>query len=190
MKKVYDVKVELLSPMHINGGVSADGKRITVKSDDKPYIPATLFKGLVRNNFEMLINTYRNEECNGKETAKKPCQCMTCTLFGKSGFQKSRIIFDNLESKQDLKTDIRTNISINRYLRKANDGALVFSEVVSNYDSNGNNAAFDGQITAYYPVNQDEEYEKYLKAAIQNINCIGLGKSRGLGFVKIEVKED
>ncbi len=189
MKKVYDVKVKLLSPMHINGGVSSDGKRITVRSDNKPFIPATLFKGLVRNNFEMLINTYRNEKCNSKESAEKPCRCMTCTLFGKAGFQRSRIIFDNLESDQKMKTDIRTNVSVNRYLRKVNDGALVFSEVVSNFDSNGDNVVFTGQITVYYPVDQDGEYEKFFKASIQNIDCIGLGKSRGLGFVDIEVEE-
>ncbi len=189
MKKIYKIKVKLLSPLHINAGNLPDGKRATVKQKNKPYIPATLFKGIVRDKFEQLLNTFVDDYiCEGKENADKVCNCLSCSTFGKAGFSKSRIIFDNLETEQELICETRTNIAINRYLKKNMENALVFSEVVSPYDKNNDPVEFKADITVYY--NNDETYretEKYVCTAIENIKTIGLGKSRGIGFVEVNV---
>lgn len=173
MKKTYRIIVKLLSPLHINGGVAADSTRITVKTGGKPYIPATLFKGLVRSNFRQLMKTFQ------------PDNDLTDYFFGKEGFQRSRIIFENLETKQELVTELRTNVSVNRYLRCKADSALVNTEVISCFDKENNNVVFEGTISAFYAIEEMAEYDKFLLEAIGMIDNIGLGKSRGLGFVEV-----
>lgn len=177
MKKSYSIKLSLLSAMHINGGTSADSKRLIVKCDGKPYIPATLLKGMIRANFEMLVNTY---EPHNAEITKK--------LFGSEGYNRSHIILDNLISEQDIPLESRSNIAINRYTRKVNDKALVFSEVASCYDTEGNCSEFSGDMTAYF-TDETKKYEKYLICAVRMIDCIGTGKSRGMGFAEVTIDE-
>ena len=189
MKRVYNVSVKLLSALHINGGTDSAGVRVTIKSDRKAYIPATLFKGIVRENFERIASLYgKTDDCVGKEEAGKSCDCISCKMFGKAGFQRSRIIFDNLTTEQELTYSVRTNVSINRYLQKANDGALVFTQVTNHLDKSGNNVIFSGQIIAHYP-DDEKNAEAYLLTAVEMIKYIGLGKSRGLGFVEVSISE-
>lgn len=190
MKKTYKINVKLLSAMHIHSGVAPDGTRLFVtciendKDKDevkvKAYIPATLIKGITRDNFSRLLKTFSNEY------GVDDCDYEVSKIFGKEGFQKSRIIFDNLYTENDVIIDTRTNISISRYTRKANDGALVFSKTVSPFDKEQNNICFNGEFTIY---SDDEKYIKLLIKAIEMISCIGSGKSRGLGFVEVRVSE-
>lgn len=194
MKKLYNIRVKLLSPLSINGGISPDGRRVTIAQDGKPYIPATLFKGIVRNNFEMFYNTYypnviHNYKENKKDGIEKLCNCPSCVMFGRSGFQKSRVIFDNLETNQDVVIELRANNSINRMLHKTKEGALVFTEVVSPFDKDRNPIIFSGDMLVYYPKYNQEMLEKYLIQSIKHIVNIGLGKSRGFGFVNVEVSQ-
>lgn len=177
MKKVYKIEVRLLSAMHINAGVAPDSKRVFVKSDGKPYIPATLFKGLVRSNFEMLLNTYAPENT-----------AVANAFFGDEGYNRSHTVFDNLFSEQAAEYENRANVSISRYTRKNIDKALVFSEVVSRRDSSGQDIVFSGDVTVYYS-KEMLEYEKYFIEAVKLINSIGSGKSRGLGYVEVSIVE-
>lgn len=198
MKKIYDVSVTLQSALHINGGTNANGTRVTVRSDDRAYIPATLFKGMVRENFEKLVGLLAEEaqfqylgqnRCTGKKEADKPCSCPTCVMFGKAGFQRSRIYFDNLETTQELNYALRANVAIDRYLSKARDGALVFSETVDTVDKNHMPIVFTGQVTAWLPDGYGEEILVCLTESMKMITAMGLGKSRGLGFVEVNVSE-
>lgn len=176
MKKVYKIQIKLLSPLHINGGVDPDSTRITVRSGGKPYVPATLLKGVVRSNFRVLANTFLDNTD------------ITDYFFGKGGFQRSRVIFDDMETKQDLLTETRTNVSINRYTRKVNDLALVNTETVSQFDSNGNRVIFEGEMTVYYTTEEYfKKYENFILQSLRMITAIGYGKSRGLGFVEVSV---
>ncbi len=205
MKKVYNVSVTLKSALHINGGTNPDGMRITIKSDGQAYIPATLFKGMVRENFEKLVclmnqdkehPLFENISCNGKEKAEKPCSCPVCTMFGKAGFQRSRIYFDNLETDQKLRYTIRVNVAVDRYLQKAKDKALVFSETVDamaeiqdKREEKPEPAVFSGQVTVYLPETYGYEILACFEEAVSMIKSIGLGKSRGLGFVEVNISE-
>ena len=191
MKKIYQITVKLLSPLHINGGTTSDGVRISIKQNGIPYIPATLMKGVLRDKFEMLARTYDSSfKCNGKEAAVNSCDCLSCRMFGKAGYQKSKIIIDDLFSPQNIGYELKVNVAINRYLRKAGDGMLVTTEVVANNDLKGNTVVFTGLMTVYYPPFIDSVLtEKYLFGALTLIKNIGSGKSRGMGFVRIEVME-
>ena len=180
MKKTYKINVKLLSAMHIHSGVAPDGTRLFVTCDGNAYIPATLIKGITRDNFSRLLKTFSDEY--GVDN----CDYEGGKIFGEEGFQKSRIIFDNLYTENDVITDTRTNISISRYTRKSNDGALVFSKTVSPFDKEQNNICFNGEFTIY---SDDEKKIELLIKAIEMISCIGSGKSRGLGFVEVRVSE-
>ncbi|MBP1549634.1 MAG: hypothetical protein J6A05_06480 [Oscillospiraceae bacterium] len=177
MKKVYKIEVRLLSAMHINAGIAPDSKRVFVKSDGKPYIPATLFKGLVRSNFEMLLNTYTPENI-----------AVSNSFFGEEGYCRSHAVFDNLFSEQAAEYENRVNVSISRYTRNKVDTALVFSEVVSRRDSSGQDIVFSGDVTVYYS-DKMLEYEKFFIEAVKLVNSIGSGKSRGLGYVEVSIVE-
>lgn len=186
MKKIYHIKLKLKTAVHINAGVGSDGRRIVVKSNGEKYIPATLIKGILRNQMEMIVKTlYSDYRCNGKENAQKSCDCIMCRMFGKAGFQPSRIIIDNLYSEKEIKMEIRTNNAINRFTRKANDGALVSQEVAAATKE----SVFEGDMTVYYKNDAELKYEKILLKSFEMIDSIGSSKSRGLGLVEIEVSE-
>lgn len=190
MKKVYNVSVKLLSALHINGGADLSGVRVTVKSEGKAYIPATLFKGITRSNFEKIAGLFSGTgKCIGKDNPRSDCGCICCRMFGKSGFQRSRIIFDNLTTEQELTYSIRTNIAVNKHLLTARYGALVNIETVDVTDKSKNNIVFSGQITAFYPDDCAEQAEAFLIEAVEMIENIGFGKSRGLGFVEATISE-
>ncbi len=181
MKKVYEIKITLLSALHINGGVDSASTRITVKQNDKAYIPATVFKGIVRDRFSALLSAITDNEAETATVAKD--------FFGAGGFCPSRTIFDNLITQQPIETELRANVSINRYTRKALDRALVFTEVQPPVDMNGQPVVFSGDMTVHYKNKQMQQYECVLTKAVESILCIGSGKSRGLGFVKISIGE-
>lgn len=177
MKKVYTISVKLLSAMHINAGVAPDGKRVFVKSDGLPFIPATLMKGLIRGNFNMLINTFCPEK-----------KYVVDALFGSEGYNRSHLVFDNLFTSQPLEYENRANVSINRYTRKNSDKALVFSETVSCRDKNREAVIFNGDVTAYY-TEETVLFEKFFLESVKLINSIGSGKSRGLGYSEVNIFE-
>lgn len=163
--------------MHINGGTASDSKKLIVKFDSKPYVPATLLKGMIRANFEMLINTF---DPSHQEVSAK--------IFGSEGYNRSHVILDNLMPDSDIPLEDRSEIAISRYTRKVNDNALVFSEVTSCFDKSGESSVFSGEMTVYYS-EETQKYEKYLLNAIKLINAVGTGKSRGMGFAEVTIDE-
>ncbi len=177
MKKEYTITVRLLSSMHINAGVAPDSKRIVVKEDGVPYIPATLFKGLVREKFSVLLNTFAPEIMG-----------MADRFFGSDGYNKSHVIFDDLRTEQEYIYETRSNVSISRYTRKNTDQALVFSENVSCFDKQGENLVFRGDVTVYFKDDM-KKFEPFFIEAVKLINSIGSGKSRGLGLSEVRIIE-
>lgn len=183
MRKKYKIEIKLLSSMHIHSGVAPNGKRMVVKQDNRPFIPATLIKGIVRDNFTRLINTF------AKDYNITNCDRIIGKFFGQEGFMKSRVIFDNLHTADSTIFDDRTNIAINRATRNIVDKALVFSETVSPFNENGKNIIFTGNILVYY-INGMERFERLFIESLESIKCIGSGKSRGLGFVEVIISEE
>ncbi|MDE6788267.1 MAG: hypothetical protein K2J47_02980 [Ruminococcus sp.] len=198
MKVFYPVTIKLLSALHINGGTDVNGNRVIIKSGGQAYIPATLLKGMIRENFTKIWNSLYGDEdlkCNGTDSAESSCSCISCRMFGKAGFQRSRVYVDNCISNQNLSYQLRSNVSIDRYTRKSLDTALVFTEVVDRYakaKDKTENTIFKGGLAVYYPVEMSTLHhcriEAVLVESIKMISYIGLGKSRGLGFVETSVE--
>ncbi len=198
MKIVYDVSITLHSAMHINGGTNADGVRVMVQTDGKAYIPATLFKGMVRENFDKLISLMAADEvlqpqltaaCSNKKNSAAPCNCPTCTMFGKAGFQRSRVYVDNMETEQELCYSLRTNVALDRYLCAAKESALVTTQIVEPKDKAQKPVVFSGQVTVWLPTDCHAAIPLCIRSAMEMIRVIGHGKSRGLGFVEVNVRE-
>ncbi len=177
MKKEYRITVKLLSSMHINAGSAPDSKRIVVKENGAPYIPATLMKGLVRDKFNVLISTFAPDK-----------KAVTETFFGSEGYNRSHVIFDNLLTEQEYIYETRSNVSISRYTRKNTDQALVFSENVSCFDKNGDMLIFSGDVTVYMN-DAMKAYESFFTEAVRMIDSVGSGKSRGLGLTEVSIDE-
>ena len=186
MKHKYEIKIRLKSALHINAGTGGDGSQMVVKSNGEAYIPATTLKGILRSNMEMIVRSlYPDYICNGKENAEKSCDCIMCRFFGKAGFQPSRIVIDNLYSKNaDAKSEYRTNTAIDRYTRRVNSKALVSKEAVSASEEQ----IFCGNMIVYY-TGEMIKYKDVLLKAFSMIDSIGSSKSRGLGLVEAEVTE-
>ena len=183
-KKRYFVSIDLKSPVIIRDGKSGDGFAVTVREDGMPYIPASTIKGKLRDNFRKLVD----QECTGEAKptgAAGLCGCPVCSLFGGTGFQPARVFIDNMRYVPSDESDtgsysIRSTVSIDRYRRLAKDKALAFSEVLEK-------GRFAGSIEVYF-TGKTIKYEKQFKTALKMIEAIGSGKSRGLGFVSVEVK--
>ena len=190
-KRCYKITVTLRSPLHINGGTDADGTRIPVMISGNPYIPATAMKGVIRENFSSYLKIIGEESCAGKESADTPCRCPCCVLFGKAGFQPSRVFLDHLTAEQNSEPilSLRTNVAIDRKLQTGKNGMLVGTKVVEPQDRQGRQVHFCGEMTVWYAGDEKEtlKTESLLMESVKSVIEIGSGKSRGFGLVKTEV---
>lgn len=190
-KRCYRITVTLQSPLHINGGTNADGTRVPVLTDGKPYIPATAMKGIIREKFNSFLKMLGTDSCKGKENADAPCNCLCCKMFGKAGFQPSRIFLDHLTAPHDAAPvlSLRTNVAIDRKMQTGKDGMLVGTKAVEPCDKHGKAMQFSGEMTVWYAGNAEEiqKTEFLLTESIKSVIEIGGGKSRGFGLVKTEV---
>ena len=170
---IFDVEIKTLSPINIGSGAQDKNSRVgfTVRGKKcESYIPGTTIKGNLKYYFNQLIE---DEHQEGIE-----CKCSMCELFGKPGFSPSKIFVDDFKLMDTESQEIRSCNRIDRRRRVCVEGALFSKEVVY--------GTYKGLITAYV---EDEKMKERLKAAIQLIQQIGSGKSRGLGSVKVDYKE-
>lgn len=190
-KKCYKITVTLRSPLHINGGTDADGTRVPVMIGGKPYIPATALKGIIREKFSSYLKMLGEDSCTGKEMANTPCKCPCCVLFGKAGFQPSRVFLDHLTAAQETEPvlSLRTNVAIDRKLQTGKDGMLVGTKVVEPRDRQGSLMQFSGEMVVWYAGDAEnlQKTEFLLMESVKSVIEIGGGKSRGFGLVETEV---
>ena len=190
-KKCYRITVTLRSPLHINGGTDADGTRIPVMIGGMPYIPATAMKGIIREKFSAYLKFLGAQTCAGKEDADKPYRCLCCRMFGKAGFQPSRVFLDHLIAAQDAQPvlSLRTNVAIDRKLQTGKDRMLVGTKVVEPQDRQGRPMQFSGEMTVWYAGGEEEirKTDFLLTESVRSVIEIGGGKSRGFGLVETEV---
>ena len=190
-KKCYRITVTLRSPLHINGGTDADGTRVPVMMGGKPYIPATAMKGMIRDKFSSYLKMLGVDSCTCKEKAEKSCGCPACVLFGKAGFQPSRVFLDHLTAVPDAEPvlSLRTNVAIDRKLLTGKDRMLVGTKVIEPQDRRGRQMCFSGEMTVWYAGDPDDirKTEFLLLESVKSVIEIGGGKSRGFGLVETEV---
>ncbi|MEZ0537880.1 RAMP superfamily CRISPR-associated protein [Caldicellulosiruptoraceae bacterium PP1] len=184
MEKItYKITLQVLTPFSICFGAGKEegiSNKIIRNNSGYPYIPASTIKGLVRYYYSYLFEKGHIESANGL------CRCNVCKIFGSQGNMPSRIFFEDLNFEKDdsLGTPVvstKASIAIDRYRRAVRNKALFTQEMVEN-------GIFSGRIILY--LDSDEIHlKKQIEMAIKMIDRIGSSKSRGLGSVKVLLKE-
>ena len=160
--------------------------RTTIKtSDGKLYIPASTLKGIWRHACEAIARGQGQQVCNSPraESMCSTTHCIICQIFG-SPTLEARLFISDLIIDTDLDTrsvtEIRNGVTINRRRQVAEDQRLYFTE--TSLPRAG--FTFSGDVTINREVTK--EHLDLLSDGLKYIHAIGTGKSRGLGWVKIE----
>ncbi len=171
-----------------SGSSETGADRSTVKtSDGKLYIPASTLKGLWRHACEAIARSQGQQVCISPR-AEEMCataHCIICQVFG-SPTLESRIFISDLIIDTDLGTkltEIRNGVTINRRRRVAEDQRLYFTETSLPHAD----FAFSGDVTIGGEITDCQL--DLLRAGLNYIHAIGTGKSRGLGWLEIDLKE-
>lgn len=190
------VKIDTALCMGDSGASETGADRATVKtSDGKLYIPASTFKGIWRHACEVIAQSEDHYVCESpraenmcpshQKAGNEPKQdryCIICQIFG-SPKTTSRIFINDLMADQELvaeSTETRSGVTINRRRHVAEDQRLYFTETsLSNAD-----ILFSGDVTIDRKITGTQI--RLLQAGLKYIHAIGTGKSRGLGWLKIE----
>ena len=172
-----------------SGGSETGADKATVKtSDGKLYIPASTLKGIWRHACEVIAPSMGSHSICNSPRAESMCvnnHCIICQIFG-SPTLSSRIFISDLTMDTEMaagSTEIRNGVTINRQRRVAVDQRLYFTE------TSLPNALteFSGEVTIEAKIT--DEQIKLLKAGLKYIHAIGSGKSRGLGWLHIDLAE-
>ena len=205
-KKHWKITATIDTALCIGDSGSSDvgADKTTVKtSDGKLYIPASTLKGIWRHATETIVRSQGHYVCNsplpqnmcprpdeelqGQNTNLfKNNHCVICQIFGSPKLESS-IVINDLNPVIDLgiePTVNRSGVTINRNRRVAEDARLYFTETsIPNA-----NFKFSGDVLLNSNIT-DEQIE-LLTAGLNYIHAIGSGKTRGLGWLSIEKKEE
>lgn len=201
-KKSLDVKLELLTGLHIGSGndkIQIGGVDSAVIKDPitkLPYLPGSSLKGKIRclleteGNYEgekdSKLNTYfgfnnlfikANEEKNEDKTLEGPTRIIFRDLFLREE-DKEKFL------KGEVTTEFKTEIVIDRKKGRAKDGGLRTIERVPP------GVVFEGKIILRYADSDElKNIEKVLKEAVEMLenDYLGGSGSRGYGAVKLTI---
>lgn len=186
--------------------------RVNTPYGESIYIPGSSLKGVFRSTAEALLRTVGREVCNSVE-AKEMCpalerkqkkseklpyyeHCDACKIFG-SQDMASRAEFTDLmpyeeADSEDVKkekiemlskyTNVRPGISINRSTGKVEHGPFEMEILTGGY-------LYGSLIVKNYELWQLGLLIYIMDMANEGLIKFGYAKSRGLGRVKIDIKE-
>ena len=163
----YLVKIKTETPIHISSGLQERtivNKSLVKDLKGRAYIPGSTIKGAIRDNFFSIV-----------EEREEPL-----TIFGREGYNPSRIFVDNFYAEENPHKAIRFVNSIDRFRKVLRENGQFCTETAY--------GQFTGEIEIYF----DEgtiKYKEYILMAIKMITSIGQGKSRGLGKINIHLEE-
>lgn len=181
------------APLHVGSGevkakptgIDSPFVKTTVRGEERIYLPGSSLRGVLRAAVENSLKSKNPEyACNpfGKENEKNP-DCEACSLFG-STKRGAVVEIKDLIPPEQLRTEMRTGIGIDRDTGAVHHGALFTFECVSP------GVDFPIAVTFDNPAN----YQLGLFAmGVQALNFgvvrVGGMKSRGLGEVEIKLEK-
>jgi CRISPR/Cas system CSM-associated protein Csm3 (group 7 of RAMP superfamily) len=188
-------RLEFITPVHVGAGTGGRGfldkylyrERDYNREKDYPVIPGSTIKGRLRAAITALVQArvYGPEEVC-RETGD--CSCLVCLIFGQKGNRRGHLYFEDArpgDSEIERLVSVRSGIAIDRYRRVARDNALYTVETVG-----GRNVVFQGQIWGWVPEEKQQKIVAALKDAFAFNYALGFGKSRGLGWFRVQVVEE
>lgn len=190
------ITVRLKSDLHVgtgSGGMSWVDRAIIRDSSQRPVIPGSHLKGVLRDSAEKLADIVDRSNCRAPR-AENMCRldvqpCAVCRLFGSPTIPSS-ILFSDLRLidqemvvyAPELLVSIRPGVSINRHRRVAKDARLFSSEMVST------GLTFHGSIEVLRKLTATEK--SLLQRAVRFTDRLGANKSTGVGDVEIELSKE
>lgn len=207
MRKL-EIPIKLKTSLSIGGFTSpsifVDGTTAREESGP-PLIPASAIKGAIRIELEKLIRAKGLPCCLSPKPEtmcppNSPEPCLACQIFGGPGREgKIRIsngivvnkslrqLFEKEEDGKNIPTgfgyEVRHGVSISRKLKTAKEERLFSKEIVSNFSS----LKLVANMLEKEPLNSEEL--EWLKKAAASVTAIGGDRSRGLGWVEMELRE-
>ncbi len=180
------------SPLHIGGEEQINtwaDKPLVKWRNGEPYVPASTIKGRLRAELEALLrSTTLGPTLCQPPRAENMCQagrhtpCPVCKLFG-SPLQEGELYFGDLyltaEYDQIPQTAVRTGTRINRRRHIVEDDLLYDIELFMP----GEPLVFEGVIRCFA-----EQEITPLYVAARSVTMLGGGRSRGLGWGRIDIE--
>ncbi|GAH55958.1 unnamed protein product [marine sediment metagenome] len=184
-----EVKIlfSLESPFHISADRLAFGIDNAICLDvisrfkEKPIIPATSFKGILRHNIETVLNSKEKFGCISPKPEEMCNECIICKNFG-SPKNKALLMFEDI-SIEDGEINKRIGTAIERR-RKITKEKQLFT-----YQTGFGKVSI-AKIKGIF----ENENDALTACALLYIGIkvgfsLGHGKSRGLGWIKLKTFE-
>lgn len=174
---------KLNSSFHSTGDIVSIkvDKSLSKDSSGNVLIPATLIKGTLRHNIEMLLRALGENVCLAPSPEEMCNKCIICKSFG-SPSNKAKLFFSDGKIPLDkafLQT--QTGTTIHRRTKTVKEEAL-FSTEVSFYEDE-----FDIEISGFFETEDEAMRIAGLVLMGSRANfSIGGNKSRGLGWLELK----
>lgn len=211
MRVEIDLQVIFKTPFCVGSGAMADSPadKPTLKDAHRlPVLPGSTLKGRLRHECERIVRSLTNENnavCHGPAPDKmcpldparldRPDReaCPVCQVFG-SPWLPSALRFGDLRwvlakelaEEPPPATDLRYGVSLRRARRVAEEDRLFTVETFAPTRE----ATCAGQIVGHFPDDDSERYWRVglVLAGLRAITSLGGGRSRGLGWCRIEAQ--
>ena len=203
MPQVFlEVVAHFETPFHIGGGVTGESATIKPLLRDghgRPYLPGSALKGVLRHEAERIVRALTddpNAVCRAPR-AEAMCPqkprfgefCPVCRTFGSPAYP-SPFHFGDLTAKATdanllASTVLRYGVGVSRYRGAAAEDLLYLTEIVPAAPFTPLRGTIEGVV---------DEAEgngplALLLAAVIALRMIGGGRSRGLGWLRLEVTD-
>lgn len=185
------IKIKLLSNTIFGSGQSVPGGEDIAILHDKdgfPYLKASTFKGIFREEFEnycSLTNELSKSDIN--------------LLFGKSGINEfeqnnsSKLYFSDFKISQNIRSIVLNEIHQPNKILNAFTDLYTFTSIENGISKQGSlrcARCIKKGIIFYGDIICKKEHEEIIKNVLKMIRFMGNMKTRGFGKVLIEVVND
>lgn len=204
--KTLKISLDFESPFHIGGGVSGESALLKPLLKDalgRPYVPGSAFKGVLRHEAERLVRALVGEDavCRPPQPETMCPQapqygkfCPVCRVFGSPALPATWH-FSDLHAEDEVlikTTTLRYGVGISRYRQAAANDILYATETAERSPF----LTFKGKITAATSSTMRDRSSSseqrgevaLLWAALKALKMLGGGRSRGLGWLHVEVE--
>ncbi len=198
------------TPFHIGSGVAGETaliKPLLKAARGDPYLPGSALKGVLRHEAERIVRALTDSEaaCRspraetmcpqwnpstvGYTNEREESFCPVCCAFGSPAYP-SPFLFGDLQAEVEdseaiTPTDLRYGVSVSRYRGAAAEQRLYMTEVASAAPM----IPLEGHIEGHLSDSMGKGPLALLLAAIGALQMIGGGRSRGLGWLNLEVSQ-
>lgn len=178
-----EVKIMFLlkSPYHVSAdriSFAIDKAIFLDPRENKPIIPATSLKGIIRHNLESTLNHKDKKSCTAPRPENMCNECDLCRIFG-SPKNKALLVFEDIRVEEaDLSS--RMGIAIERRRKIAKEDHLFSYEI-------GFGKSFSTKIKGLFTKGGDAITAcALLCIGAKSSFALGGGKSRGLGWIELK----